>query len=689
MNNIGENPSIIDGGVVDGNVDIKGDLSLEGDLDMKNNDILNCNTLNYNNLNPPVGGGGGINYNGSIPVDIGRHCKYSSTDATTINESNLYEDLTEIKFQKDQPVLKLQSETNTITSEAKISFAASDGKEQMIIYDDAKGNFIITNTRDGGIISIDNEITFNTDLIFDTLKNIRNVSTVFARQIYNSLNRGIRIAEDGNVGEISLNGSKYFGIGGLMSISFDGRLDVRPDPVTDNNRVARFDGTSGQLQNSGVSIDDLDIMSGLKGLTTTGDITFDNGIFRTQNGGSVQIQHIGSVQIQNIGTCQIQPTGNLTLKGFQLTGDIIASGFSIKGLAEPIDPSDAVTKNYVDSKNTNGGLYFTTNLNDVDISNSSNIYSSSIAQLEIQTLKEGSYDGQCITVSSLRTNAVANQAQILIRNEFSVINPGEKQIFTFTANDYILSPNLTGFLTYSTLFGGYWTFTISQDITFQPFKINTDLGSATNEFKDLYLSSNGVANISNILPTNDLTVFGGIYIAQRPVLSSGFVLTGSSTIANSIVETDLIGGSSIGVGSLISAGNSAKNGTSSKISLSGSFDNAGAGVANDIIIRIKLGIQTINTFTIDTDAVNANSPWIIEAHYTINQIGVIGNIKSSCNFTYQDNSARKGQMINISTQLIDTTQPLDLSVTGQWNSASVNNTITVDQFISTLVYQPI
>jgi len=216
-----------------------------------------------------------------------------------------------------------------------------------------------------------------------------------------------------------------------------------------------------------------------------------------------------------------------------------------------------------------------------------------------------------------------------------------------------------------------------------------DLGAANHEFKDLYLSSTGIARISNILPASNLfTMMGGIYIGQRPVVSSGFVLTGSATVADTALETDLIGPASVGVGSLISAANSAKVGTSTRISFSGSFDNAGAGAANDVVIRIKLGTQVINTFTLDTDSVNSTSPWSIEAHYTVSAISVSGNIKSACNFTYQDLAARKGQMINTPTQLLDTTQPQDLSITAQWNTADVNNTITIDQFVSTLVYMP-
>ena len=217
--------------------------------------------------------------------------------------------------------------------------------------------------------------------------------------------------------------------------------------------------------------------------------------------------------------------------------------------------------------------------------------------------------------------------------------------------------------------------------------LGCDLGTNSIRYNDLWLD--GQAHINTIAPDAQLmTIMGGIYIGARPVVSSGFVLTGSDTVANTIVETDLIGSGSVGVGSLSSAANSAKVGTSSKLTLSGSFDNAGAGAANDVTIRIKLGTQTINTFLIDTDAVNANSAWQIDCHYTVTAIGVAGNIKSACTFAYQDLGVRKGQMINIPVQLLDTTQIQDLSVTAQWNSANLANTITVDQMTTTLIYQP-
>jgi hypothetical protein len=53
--NIYGNPiieNIQDGGVINGNIEIKGDTTMEGDLDLTNNDILNAGTINYTTLNP-------------------------------------------------------------------------------------------------------------------------------------------------------------------------------------------------------------------------------------------------------------------------------------------------------------------------------------------------------------------------------------------------------------------------------------------------------------------------------------------------------------------------------------------------------------------------------------------------------------------------------------------------------------
>jgi len=210
-----------------------------------------------------------------------------------------------------------------------------------------------------------------------------------------------------------------------------------------------------------------------------------------------------------------------------------------------------------------------------------------------------------------------------------------------------------------------------------------DLGSATNQFKDIYLGG-------MLLPSaNLLVVAGGIYIGARPVVSSGYIQTNNTTVANTAVETDLISSIvSVGVGSLASAANSAKVGTHTQINLSGNFDNAGGAAANNCTVRIKLGTQTINTLVLDTDAVAAGAPWRINGEYTVTAIGAAGNIKSNVYFEYMDAAVGKTQMNNVAVQVIDTTVIQDLSITCQWATADVSNTITANQFCSTLFYHP-
>ena len=75
-------------------------------------------------------------------------------------------------------------------------------------------------------------------------------------------------------------------------------------------------------------------------LTTTGAVVL--------SAGSLQITGT-TVQIQNSGTCQIQPTGALTLKAFNCTGDITLNGNStVTGLKTPFLNSDAVPRSYAD-----------------------------------------------------------------------------------------------------------------------------------------------------------------------------------------------------------------------------------------------------------------------------------------------------------------------------------------------------
>ena len=75
-------------------------------------------------------------------------------------------------------------------------------------------------------------------------------------------------------------------------------------------------------------------------LTATGAVVL--------SAGSLQITGT-TCQIQNSGTCRIQPTGALTLKAFNCTGDITLNGNStVTGLKTPFLNSDAVPRSYAD-----------------------------------------------------------------------------------------------------------------------------------------------------------------------------------------------------------------------------------------------------------------------------------------------------------------------------------------------------
>src|SRR5690606_19410265 len=64
-------------------------------------------------------------------------------------------------------------------------------------------------------------------------------------------------------------GDAVAGTDALNRNSGDARYSQRPASSTDN-AVARFDGTTGALQNSSVLIDDSNVMSGLAGISGTG-----------------------------------------------------------------------------------------------------------------------------------------------------------------------------------------------------------------------------------------------------------------------------------------------------------------------------------------------------------------------------------------------------------------------------------
>jgi hypothetical protein len=138
------------------------------------------------------------------------------------------------------------------------------------------------------------------------------------------------------------------------------------------NAVARFAGTDGKtIKNSGVTITDIGVIQGVLEVET--DFVSSVGSLVVEGASTVEIRAPGSsIRVQE--DVVVDSDGNVSLTGraaphglslsgntilsgnLDITGQIIMNGFSqIKGVALPSLPSDAATKEYVDSRSKGWG----------------------------------------------------------------------------------------------------------------------------------------------------------------------------------------------------------------------------------------------------------------------------------------------------------------------------------------------
>ncbi len=138
--------------------EINGELSLQGDLDMNGNDILDAGTIHYTALNPPVGGGGGYTPNKVMKSDNGGTL-VTATGFFVDEDKNNDETL---RIENGSPRIEMINDTNTTASldfktpadilPSQISFRHStptDGRINFVVL----GNSIFTIN--------DDEITFS------------------------------------------------------------------------------------------------------------------------------------------------------------------------------------------------------------------------------------------------------------------------------------------------------------------------------------------------------------------------------------------------------------------------------------------------------------------------------------------------------------------------------------------------
>jgi len=165
---------------------------------------------------------------------------------------------------------------------------------------------------------------------------------------------------------------------------------------------------------------------------------------------------------------------------------------------------------------------------------------------------------------------------------------------------------------------------------------------------------------------------------QTPQLYGLYSQTGTATVANTTVETTLIGP---GVGSLSVPANYFTTGMSFRYNTGGTFrDNA-----NNTTFRFRLrnGGILFDSGNLTLPLITVVSAWNIDV--TFSYVGGTTLI-TNFNFQYNAGSDARGFTSQNTNTTLNTTIPNTLNFTVQWGAASANNTITTNFGVLQKIY---
>lgn len=153
---------------------------------------------------------------------------------------------------------------------------------------------------------------------------------------------------------------------------------------------------------------------------------------------------------------------------------------------------------------------------------------------------------------------------------------------------------------------------------------------------------------------------------QRPIDRTSDVAVATVTVANTVTETTLWTG--------VMAANSLVAGNMFKFHADGIVQNDGAAATEEVTLRIKVNGVTIATLNPTTRAIAAGSFWHLDANATQRTLGSTGSRAVHIDLDIDGVTA---EVASVAT--IDTTASMDVTLTAQWASADVNNTISLYQ----------
>jgi len=153
---------------------------------------------------------------------------------------------------------------------------------------------------------------------------------------------------------------------------------------------------------------------------------------------------------------------------------------------------------------------------------------------------------------------------------------------------------------------------------------------------------------------------------QRAIDRTSDVAVSTVTVANTTTETT--------IWTAAMPANSLCAGNLLKFHCDGIIQNDGSAATEEVTLRIKVGGNTVATLNPTTKAIAADSHWHIDANATQRTIGATGSRAVHIDL---DIDGTTEEIIAVAT--VNTTINMDVTVTAEWASADVNNTISLYQ----------
>ena len=183
--------------------------------------------------------------------------------------------------------------------------------------------------------------------------------------------------------------------------------------------------------------------------------------------------------------------------------------------------------------------------------------------------------------------------------------------------------------------------------------------------------------------TGDLTITGRTHINNRPAMTGGYSQVTASTVGNSAVESANV--LIADYGTLTIPANVVTLGTCSQ----GVFYGVVSSINNAILtIRIKLTdgtpTTTVSTLTHQFSGVHTNTPFIIDIHYSRNGAS---SMSALTRLSYHDSVTNMtGAVAYNSLTPLNYATAITLSMTFQWDTANVGNTITLNTGVDNNIF---